>query len=518
GSWVPAKFDKREWGGAFTEGNSWQYSWSVFHDAKGMVKLFGGDKIVQARLDTFFTTKSDFLVGSYGYEIHEMTEMVLAGMGQYAHGNQPCFHVGYLYNYVKQPWKTQHRTRTVLSKLYNSGPKGFPGDEDQGAMSSWYAMSAMGLYAVTPGIEHLNITSPVFNKVTITLENGKKFTIIANNNSPTNVYIQSAKLNGKPFNHNYINNSDIMAGGTLEYEMGGQPNINRGITEEDAPYSVSAAPAITSATPLLAGEGSRVTITGNHLNDVTAITFGGKPAKSYSTISADTVVAVVGEGASGTIVVKTLNGEASVNDFIFARGDSVTYGVADFNPRPGLAGISYTSSDTAVATIVGNKIHTSGVGTTTITATIGSTVVSKVLKVNKATLTITANNSSRTYGNQNPKFTYTCSGFVNGDTQPEFIQLPVTTTSALTTSAIGNYPIMVNGGESANYTFKYVPGVLTIKPYPSLTYGMPDADPKPGFTGIIYTSSNTGVISIAAGKLHIKNAGITTITAKVGGV
>ncbi|RYZ97876.1 MAG: glycoside hydrolase family 92 protein, partial [Sphingobacteriaceae bacterium] len=239
GSWVPEKFDPKEWGGAFTEGNSWQYSWSVFHDVKGMVELMGGDKAVQTKLDTFFNTTSDFKVGSYGNEIHEMTEMVIANMGQYAHGNQPCMHVGYLYNYVGQPWKTQHRIREVLSKLYNAGPKGFPGDEDQGAMSSWYVISALGIYSVTPGVDQYNISSPVFNKATISLESGKKFTIIAKNNSKTNVYIQSATLNGKVYNHNFINHSDIMNGGTLELVMGDKPNISRGTLDADKPFSVS---------------------------------------------------------------------------------------------------------------------------------------------------------------------------------------------------------------------------------------------------------------------------------------
>ncbi|MEO6149739.1 MAG: glycoside hydrolase family 92 protein, partial [Mucilaginibacter sp.] len=238
GKWVP-NFDPKEWGGAFTEGNSWQYSWSVFHDVKGLVELMGGEKAVQTKLDTFFNTTSDFKVGSYKQEIHEMTEMVIANMGQYAHGNQPCMHVSYLYNYVKQPWKTQQRARMVMDKLYNAGPKGFPGDEDQGAMSSWYVISALGIYSVTPGIDQYVIGSPVFNKATVTLESGKKFTVIAENNSKKNVYIQSATLNGKVYNHNFISHQDILDGGTLVLKMGDQPNTERGTLEEDKPFSVS---------------------------------------------------------------------------------------------------------------------------------------------------------------------------------------------------------------------------------------------------------------------------------------
>lgn len=238
GEWTP-NFDPIEWGGAFTEGNSWQYSWSVFHDMKGLIKLMGGEQAVQTKLDTFFNTNSNFKTGSYHQEIHEMTEMVLAKMGQYAHGNQPCMHVGYIYNYVRQPWKTQARVRSVMDRLYNAGPKGFPGDEDQGAMSSWYVISAMGLYSVTPGIDQYNIGSPVFNKTTIALENGKKFTIIANNNSKTKVYIASATLNGKPYDHNFIYHSDIINGGTLVLNMSDKPNTQRGTRDEDRPFSVS---------------------------------------------------------------------------------------------------------------------------------------------------------------------------------------------------------------------------------------------------------------------------------------
>ncbi|RCH53674.1 hypothetical protein DJ568_16700 [Mucilaginibacter hurinus] len=277
-------------------------------------------------------------------------------------------------------------------------------------------------------------------------------------------------------------------------------------------------PAITSAQPLLAGTGSRVIITGSHLEGLTAVAFGGKAAQSFKAISADTIVAVVGDGATGTIVIKTLNGEATIDGFTFTKGQSVTYGTADFNPRPDVKGISYTSSDEAVATIIANKIHTAGAGTTTITAKVGTTVIREVLTVKKATLTVTANSVSRTYSESNPDFTLSYNGFVNNDTPEDILQPPAVTTTASITSSAGNYPLNVSGGESPNYIFKYVPGVLTVKPYPSITYGMPDFNPKPGVPGITYTSSNTNVISIVEGKLHIKNAGITTITAKVSGL
>ncbi len=240
GSWIP-NFDPIEWGGAFTEGNSWQYTWSVFHDVDGLIKLIGGNDRFNAKLDSFFTMKPDIKYGSYGQEIHEMKEMVLAGMGQYAHGNQPTQHVPYLYNYSGQPWKSQKQVRMVTAKLYNATEKGYPGDEDQGQMSSWYVLSALGIYSVCPGTDQYVIGSPVFKKATIKLENGKTFTIEAKGNSAQNVYIQSAKLNGTDYDKNYIRYQDIITGGSLVFEMSATPNKSRGVAASARPYSLSAA-------------------------------------------------------------------------------------------------------------------------------------------------------------------------------------------------------------------------------------------------------------------------------------
>lgn len=240
GKFAP-NFDPLDWGGPYTEGNAWHWIWSVFHDEQGLIDLFGGNKNFTAKLDSVFTLPPTIKVGAYGQVIHEMTEMKLGNMGQYAQGNEPIHHMIYLYDYAGQPWKAQQHIREVMDKLYNSHENGYPGDEDEGQMSSWYVLSAMGIYSVCPGTDQYVIGSPEFKKVTITMEDGKKFVIEANNNSQQNVYIQSGTLNGSTYNHNWIKYSDIANGGTLHFEMGNQPNMQRGIEQADKPFSVSTA-------------------------------------------------------------------------------------------------------------------------------------------------------------------------------------------------------------------------------------------------------------------------------------
>lgn len=239
GSWTE-NFDPAEWGGPFTEGCAWHYLWSVFHDPAGLSGLLGGDEKFVQKLDSVFTVSGDFKVGTYGFAIHEMNEMKAAGMGQYAHGNQPIQHAIYLYNYVGAPWKAQQRVREVMTRLYNSTENGYPGDEDQGQTSSWYVLSALGLYSVCPGTDQYVIGSPLFRKVTITLEDGKKFTIEAEGNDADSVYIKSASLNGSGLDRNYITYSEITDGGTLKFIMSATPEKTRGISESSRPYSVSA--------------------------------------------------------------------------------------------------------------------------------------------------------------------------------------------------------------------------------------------------------------------------------------
>ncbi len=238
GSWRP-NFNPYEWGGPFTEGNSWQYTWSVFHDIRGLINLMGGEKTFVEKLDELFYGSNEYDVGSYGHVIHEISEMLDADMGQYAHGNQPVQHVSYLYTFARQPWKTQHRIREIMTKLYNATENGYPGDEDQGGLSSWYVLSALGIYSVCPGTDQYVLGSPMFEKASITLENGNIFTIEAKNNSPENVYIQSAKLNGRDITRSWITYDEISKGGLLQFVMGNKPNRQRGINDEDLPFSLT---------------------------------------------------------------------------------------------------------------------------------------------------------------------------------------------------------------------------------------------------------------------------------------
>ncbi len=239
GSWTEP-FDPYVWGGPYCEGNAWHYTWSVFHDIQGLINLMGGDRALTNKIDSIFTIPNVIKPGTYGSVIHEMKEMEIAEMGQYAHGNQPIQHTIYMYNYAGEPWKTQYHARQIMERLYNSTERGYPGDEDQGGMSSWYILSALGIYSVCPGTDEYVIGSPVFEKATITLENGNKFVIEAKNNNKENIYIQSATLNGVPLEKNYITYSDIINGGEMKFEMSNEPNLKRGTTKEAAPFSLSA--------------------------------------------------------------------------------------------------------------------------------------------------------------------------------------------------------------------------------------------------------------------------------------
>jgi predicted alpha-1,2-mannosidase len=232
-------FNPLKWGDAFTEGNSLHYTWSVFQDVEGLIDLMGGEEEFTGKLDEVFEMPPKFDDSYYGFTIHEIREMQIVNMGNYAHGNQPIQHMIYLYNYAGKPWKTQQRIREVLTKLYAPTPDGYPGDEDNGQTSAWYVFSSLGFYPVTPGADQYVIGSPLFDKATLKLQNGNEFNIIAKDNSEENFYIESASLNGKEWNKNYLNYEDVMQGGTLQLEMIDTSNMERGVTKEAVPFSMS---------------------------------------------------------------------------------------------------------------------------------------------------------------------------------------------------------------------------------------------------------------------------------------
>jgi predicted alpha-1,2-mannosidase len=236
GEWCE-NFDPTEWGGPFTEGNSWHWTWSAFQDVPGLVKLLGGDAAFGRKLDAVFYTPPDVKVGTYGGMIHEMTEMVALNLGQYAHGNQPIQHAIYLYDYAGQPWKTQARVRQVMSLLYQSTPDGLCGDEDTGQMSSWYVFSAVGFYPVCPGTTEYLIGSPLFDRATIMLPNGKKFVVTAATNGPQRPYIGGATLNGQSFNKTFLTHEQIAGGGEVVFNLTSAPDYKWATAPESRPAS-----------------------------------------------------------------------------------------------------------------------------------------------------------------------------------------------------------------------------------------------------------------------------------------
>lgn len=234
-----APFSPLKWGDAFTEGNSWHYTWSVFHDPQGLIDLMGGDDVFVSMLDSVFSVPPVFDDSYYGQVIHEIREMTVMNMGNYAHGNQPIQHMIYLYNYAKQPWKAQYWLRQVMDRLYAPTPDGYCGDEDNGQTSAWYVFSALGFYPVCPGTDQYVLGAPLFKNATVHFENGKTLEIKAPQNSRTNIYIKDMKVNGAEYSKNYVTHSLLQNGGVVDCVMSDTPNIERGIGMEDAPYSFS---------------------------------------------------------------------------------------------------------------------------------------------------------------------------------------------------------------------------------------------------------------------------------------
>ena len=232
-------FSPLKWGDAFTEGNSWHYTWSVFHDPQGLIDLMGGKETFVRMLDSVFAVPPLFDASYYGGVIHEIREMTVMNMGNYAHGNQPIQHMIYLYNYAGQPWKAQYWLREVMNRMYTPGPDGYCGDEDNGQTSAWYVFSAMGFYPVCPGTDQYVLGAPLFPRVTINFENGEKMQIIASGNDDGHRYVERMRLNRKVYTKNYITHADLLKGGRIEFRMSEQPNRLRGIGDADVPYSFS---------------------------------------------------------------------------------------------------------------------------------------------------------------------------------------------------------------------------------------------------------------------------------------
>ena len=232
-------FSPYKWGDAFTEGNSWHYTWSVFQDVAGLAELMGGEEEMIRMLDSVFVVPPLFDDSYYGFPIHEIREMQIMNMGNYAHGNQPVQHMIYLYNYTSQPWKAQMRVREVMDKLYNYTPDGYCGDEDNGQTSAWYVFSALGFYPVTPGSGEYVLGSPLFSKVTVTLSDGKELVISAPENSRENIFVHNVRLNGRLLDLNYVTHEQLTGGGSLEFTMGREPDRERGVSPSARPYSMS---------------------------------------------------------------------------------------------------------------------------------------------------------------------------------------------------------------------------------------------------------------------------------------
>lgn len=232
-------FNPLKWGDAFTEGNSWHYTWSVFHDPQGLIDLMGGDKAFVAQLDTVFALPPIFDESYYNAVIHEIREMQIMNMGNYAHGNQPIQHMIYLYDYAGEPWKAQYWLREVMNKLYTSAPDGYCGDEDNGQTSAWYVFSSLGFYPVNPAGQEYALGTPYFKKLKVNLENGSTITVNAPDNSDANRYVDRMTFNGRNHDRNYVTYGELKDGAVIDFDLRDTPNTTRGTSVEARPHSFS---------------------------------------------------------------------------------------------------------------------------------------------------------------------------------------------------------------------------------------------------------------------------------------
>ena len=234
-------FNPFKWGGVFTEGNSWHYTWSVFHDPQGLITLMGGREAFAQKLDSMFILPPVFDDSYYGYVIHEIREMQIMDFGNYAHGNQPVQHAIYLYDWCGQPWKAQFWTREVMDRLYSASPDGYCGDEDNGQTSAWYVFSALGFYSACPGTNEFALGSPLFKKVILHHADGGTTTLSAPANSRENRYIGALRVNGKTWSRNYLTTDQLKGNNRIDFDMQDKPNYSRGTESTASPYSFSTA-------------------------------------------------------------------------------------------------------------------------------------------------------------------------------------------------------------------------------------------------------------------------------------
>jgi predicted alpha-1,2-mannosidase len=261
GRWRLAReeYDPRVWGHDYTETNGWNFAFTVPHDGQGLANLYGGRAKLAAKLDAFFgtpETAEPAYKGSYGGVIHEMVEARDTRLGQYGHSNQPSHHIIYMYDYAGQPWKAQALAREILARTYLGSEigQGYPGDEDNGEMSAWYVFSALGLYPLQVGSARYAIGSPLFTKATVHLENGRQLVVRARGNGPRNTYVQSLKVNGRPYTKTYLPHSLVVAGAELDFEMGPRPS-RWGTGPDDAPPSITRGPEVPRPLRDLTGRG-----------------------------------------------------------------------------------------------------------------------------------------------------------------------------------------------------------------------------------------------------------------------
>ena len=233
GAWEEP-WDEFRWGSPYVEGGPWQASWAVQHDPAGLIRLMGGDAAFTSKLDRLITAPPYFTTGAYGMEIHEMTEMAVAGFGQYAHSNQPVHHVLYLYNAAGRPWRTQEEVRKVMAGMYS--PDDLPGDEDNGEMSAWYVLSALGFFPQTPGHPSWTPGSPLFKRATVKLPNGNELVIKAPANDDSHVFVDNIAVDGQPIERLFFSHEELARGGTITFDMSDMPNETI-IPASGRPYS-----------------------------------------------------------------------------------------------------------------------------------------------------------------------------------------------------------------------------------------------------------------------------------------